>query len=119
MEPINPEEMQKATDAEFVRFFNESPFGHETGRIRIAMNGSFLAGFIFAQKILIKLLQEKFDLKNPKKTDSCQENTQWSEEHGLIQIDTHEWVEIEDSETKNVLKCSKCSKESIGLKSSK
>ena len=47
---------------------------------------------------------------------SCKEHIEWMDEFGVVQTDEHDWVETEDNETRQVLKCAKCKKESIATK---
>mgnify|MGYP001603660358 CR=1 FL=1 len=46
----------------------------------------------------------------------CKENLQWTDRFGVVQTDTHDWLETENTETQQTLKCQKCGKESVATK---
>ncbi len=53
------EEMLSATKASFAKFLADSPFKDSDARTKIAMEGSYLAGFSLAQEVIINTLSKK------------------------------------------------------------
>ncbi len=57
-ELLSPQEIQDMVSREFFIFLSKSPFKDSSEQTKIAMNGSYVAGFNLATEHLINKLQE-------------------------------------------------------------